>query len=83
MELEERLVKLEAENMVQSAVIRALVEMLPPAHAIHDAPLVTAVRTINLHAAEQKETRRQALQAALASLNPMQMPRRRPDPTTR
>lgn len=83
MELEERLVKLEAENMVQSAVIRALVEMLPPAHPVHDAPLATAVRTINLHAAEQDEDRKRALQEALASLNPMQMPRRRPDPTMR
>lgn len=77
MELEERLVKLEAENAVQSAVIRALVEMLPPPHAILDTPLLASVRSINLRAAEEPEPMKQALQDALAGLNPMNIPRRR------
>lgn len=77
MELEERLVKLEAENAVQSAVIRALVEMLPPPHPLQDAPLVSAVRSINLRAAEEQAPLKQELQDALARLNPMQIPRRR------
>lgn len=77
MELEERLVKLEAENAVQSAVIRALVEMLPPPHPILDTPLLSAVRSINLRAAEEPEPMKQALQDALFVLNPMQIPRRR------
>lgn len=77
MELEERLVKLEAENAVQSAVIRALVEMLPPMNAALDVPLTRAVQTINNRAADELEPMKQALQDALAGLNPMQIPRRR------
>lgn len=77
MELEERLVKLEAENAVQTAVIRALVEMLPPPHPILDTPLLAAVRSVNLRAAEESDPMKQALQDALAALNPMNIPRRR------
>jgi uncharacterized coiled-coil protein SlyX len=77
MELEERLVKLEAENAVQSAVIRALVEMLPPMNAVLDVPLVRAVQLINNRAAGEPEQMQQALQDALAGLNPMNIPRRR------
>lgn len=77
MELEERLVKLEAENAVQSAVIRALVEMLPPMNAALDVPLVRAVQLINNRASAEPEPMSQALQDALAGLNPMQIPRRR------
>jgi uncharacterized coiled-coil protein SlyX len=77
MELEERLVKLEAENAVQTAVIRALVEMLPPMNAALDVPLTRAVQTINNRAADEPEPMKQALQDALAGLNPMQIPRRR------
>lgn len=77
MELEERLVKLEAENAVQSAVIRALVEMLPPMNAALDVPLVRAVQLINNRAGGEPEPMSQALQDALAGLNPMQIPRRR------
>ncbi|WP_447898015.1 hypothetical protein [Stenotrophomonas sepilia] len=77
MELEERLVKLEAENAVQSAVIRALVEMLPPMNSVLDAPLLRAVQSINHRAAEEPDPMKQALQDALSGLNPMQIPRRR------
>lgn len=77
MELEERLVKLEAENAVQSAVIRALVEMLPPMNAVLDVPLVRAVQLINNRAAGEPEPMQRALQDALAGLNPMNIPRRR------
>jgi uncharacterized coiled-coil protein SlyX len=77
MELEERLVKLEAENVVQSAVIRALVEMLPPMNSTLDVPLVRAVQQVNNRAQGEEEPLRQALQDALAGLNPMQIPRRR------
>lgn len=77
MELEERLVKLEAENAVQSAVIRALVEMLPPVNSLLDAPLLRAVQLINNRAAGEPEQMQQALQDALAGLNPMNIPRRR------
>jgi uncharacterized coiled-coil protein SlyX len=77
MELEKRLVKLEAENAVQTAVIRALVEMLPPMNAALDVPLTRAVQTINNRAADEPEPMKQALQDALAGLNPMQIPRRR------
>lgn len=77
MELEERLLKLEAENAVQSAVIRALVEMLPPINAVLDTPLLRAVQTVNHRAAAEPEPMKQALQDALAALNPMNIPRRR------
>lgn len=77
MELEQRFLKLEAENAVQSAVIRALVEMLPPVNSVMDAPLLTAVRSINLRASEEPEPLKQALQDALAGLDPMKIQRRR------
>jgi len=77
MELEERLVKLEAESAVQNALIRALVEMLPPPHPMQDAPLLLAMRLINETSVTLPEPKQSALQAAMQAMNPLSMPRRR------
>lgn len=76
MELEERVVKLEALTRMQSELIRALVEMLPPPSPA-DKPLQDAIYRTNQFANDQPEPLCSELRKAVAELNPMNMPRRR------
>ena len=75
--LEERLLKLEAESAVQNALIRALIEMLPPPHPVHDQPLMVAIRSINASSGQMEEPARSAHQAALQAMDPLKMSRRK------
>jgi len=77
MELEDRILQLEAQVSVQAELIRAIVGILPPPHPMYDAPFKVAVRSINELAQRSQSSMQAALEAALRDLNPMQMPRRR------
>lgn len=71
--LEERLLKLEAENIVARELIRALIGMTKP-HPIGDAPLSMAVREIN-GVAQSSPEHQAAIAQALQNLDPYKVSR--------
>ena len=83
MELEDRLLKLEAENIVQAELIRAVFGMLPAPDRIGDAPISVALEQIGKIAGRSPEPLKKAIQGAAADLNPLRMWRRKTDHPTR
>lgn len=73
---QERLLKLEAENLVARELIRALIAKTKP-DPIGDAPFTVAVQTINATARTAQPDYQQAIALTLKNLDPYSVARSR------
>lgn len=77
MDLEQRLLALEAETLVQRELIRALIGRTKP-DPLLDASFNMAVQAVNAVARQSEPSYQQAIADALARLNPHKVARLRP-----